>query len=195
MLTMIVESVACAHYSLWCDLIVVEQHHIAHGLECRTWIDEILEQARREGYEKGLAEGRMEIATQQLDLVDQSVKYMESVEDKMADIVLKALRKCIDGIDGEELVMGVTRKAMKAIVRTQRQITIRTSPKMAPVVKARTAELTSEFPSLDYVEVVEDGKLDDSSCVIETAAGTVDASVEGQLAAIEKSIRKNFTRD
>ena len=158
-------------------------------------IDEILEQARREGYEKGLAEGRMEIATQQLDLVDQSVKYMESVEDKMADIVLKALRKCIDGIDGEELVMGVTRKAMKAIVRTQRQITIRVSPKMAPVVKARTAELTSEFPSLDYVEVAEDGKLDDSSCVIETAAGTVDASVEGQLAAIEKSIRKNFSRD
>lgn len=158
-------------------------------------IDEILEQARREGYEKGIAEGRAEIAMQQLDLVDQSVKYMESVEDKMADIVLKALRKCIDGINDEELVLGVTRKAMKAIVRNQRQITIRVSPKMAPIVKARTAELSTDFPSLDYIEVVEDGKLDDSSCVVETAAGTVDASIEGQLAAIEKSIRKNFSRN
>ena len=157
-------------------------------------IDSVLVAARREGYEQGLAEGRQEIAMQQLELVDQSVKYMESVEDKMAEIVLKALRKCIEGIDDEDLVMGVTRKAMKAIVRTQRQITIRVNPKMVAAVKARTAELTADFPSLDYIEVVEDAKLDTSSCVVETAAGTVDASIDNQFAAIEKSIRKNLSR-
>jgi flagellar biosynthesis/type III secretory pathway protein FliH len=30
--------------------------------------------------------------------------------------------------------------------------------------------------------------------LVETAAGTVDASVDAQIAAIEKSIRKNFAK-
>ena len=156
-------------------------------------LDEVMEAARREGYEKGVADGKAEIAMQQLGLVEDSVKFMEDVEDKMVQIVLKALRKCVDEIGDENLVMGVTRKAMKAVVRNQRQITLRVNPRMAPVVKARTAELLKDFPSLDFIEVNEDERLDGRACVVETAAGTVDASIEVQLGAIERSIRKNFS--
>ena len=46
---------------------------------------------KKRGYEKGLTDGKMEISMQKLDQVDQSVSFMESVEAKMADIVLKAL--------------------------------------------------------------------------------------------------------
>ena len=112
----------------------------------------------------------------------------------MSQIVLKALRKCVDEIGDEELVVQVTKKAMKAIVRNQQQITVKVNPQMAPVVKGRLDDILKDFPSLNFIEVVEDDKLDTRSCIVETAAGSVDASIDGQLAAIEKSIRKNFER-
>lgn len=157
-------------------------------------IDEVMKAAHDEGYDKGIQDGKMEITMQKLDLLESSVQYMESVEDKMCGIVLKALRKCVDEIGDEELVVQVTRKAMRAIVRNQQQITVRVSTRMVSVVKARMQDILKDFPSVNFMEVVEDGKLDDRACVVETAAGTVDASVDAQIAAIEKSIRKNFAK-
>ena len=53
------------------------------------------EEEKKKGYEKGLADGKLEISMQKLDLIDSSVAFMESVEDKMADVVLQALRSCV----------------------------------------------------------------------------------------------------
>ena len=158
-------------------------------------VDAVMEAARKEGYEKGIAAGKMEMSIQQLDLLESSVKFMESVEDKMVGVVLKALRKCVDEIGDEELVVGVVRKAMKAIVRNQQQITLKVNPGMVEAVKARTAEILKEYPTLGYIDVVEDERMDDRSCVVETAAGMVDASIEAQFGAIERSLRKSFGRE
>ena len=157
-------------------------------------VDEVMKAARDEGYEKGLQDGKMEITMKKLDLPERSVQYMEGVEDAMCGIVLKALRKCVDEIGDEELVVQVTKKAMRAVVRNQQQITVRVNDRMAPVVKARMQEILKDFPSINFMEIEADGKLDDRACVVETAAGTVDASVDAQIAAIEKSIRKNFAK-
>ena len=45
------------------------------------------EDERKRGYEKGLQDGKMEIAMQKLELVDKSVEFMESVEGKMAHLL------------------------------------------------------------------------------------------------------------
>ena len=62
-------------------------------------------------------------------------------------------------------------------------------------VKERMKTLLSEFPSVAFADVVEDPHLAGTACVVETDAGSVEASIDGQLAAIEKSIRKNFAKD
>ena len=56
------------------------------------------EEEKRRGYEKGLEDGKMEISMQKLDLVDSSVRFMEDVESKMADVVMKALKTCVTEI-------------------------------------------------------------------------------------------------
>ena len=50
------------------------------------------EEERKKGYDKGIADGKTEIAMQKLDLVDSSVAFMENVEEKMSEIVMKALK-------------------------------------------------------------------------------------------------------
>ena len=152
------------------------------------------EEERQRGYEKGLADGKSEILQQKLELLNESIRYVESVETAMADLVMKALRKCVGEIGDEKLVVQIVRKAMNAIVRSQQQVTVRVAPAMVGVVKARVTELMKDFPSVNFIEVVEDPRPQGASCVVETATGMVEASIDSQLDAIEKSIRRNFSR-
>ena len=150
------------------------------------------EEEKKKGYEKGLADGKLEISMQKLDLIDSSVAFMESVEDKMADVVLKALRSCVVEIGDKEMVLQIVRKTMNAVIRTQRQVTLKVAPEMVEVVRARVAELKAAYSTIETLDVVEDPRLKGTACVLETEAGVAEASVETQIAAIEKSIQKHI---
>jgi type III secretion protein L len=153
------------------------------------------EAERQRGYEKGLADGKTEIAMQKLDLVDSSVAFMENVEEKMAEVVMKALKSCVTEIGDREMVMQIVRKTMSAVIRTQRQVTLKVAPELVEAVRARVSELTSSFPTIETFDVVEDPRLKGPACVLETEAGVADASVEGQLAAIERSLKKHIAKE
>ena len=152
------------------------------------------EAEKKRGYEKGLADGKMEIAMQKLDLVDSSVAFMESVEGKMADIVMKALKSFVVEIGDKEMVVNIVRKTMAAVIRTQRQVTLKVAPEMVPVVKERLASLRADCPTVETFDVIEDARLKGAACILETEAGVADASVETQLAAIEKSLKRHIAK-
>lgn len=153
------------------------------------------EQEKARGYAKGLEDGKREIVAKQLELQEQSVRFMESVEGKMAEVVMKALRKCVAEVGDEQLVLPIVHKVMDAVVRNQQQITLKVASAMVPVVKGRLAEILAAYPTLTYVDVQEDPRLHGTACIIETEAGVADASIETQLAAIENSIRRHFSKE
>ena len=150
------------------------------------------EEEKKKGYEKGLADGKLEISMQKLDMLDSSVAFMESVEDKMADVVLKALRSCVVEIGDKEMVIQIVRKTMNAVIRTQRQVTLKVAPEMVEVVRARVAELKAAYTTIETLDVVEDPRLKGTACLLETEAGVAEASAETQIAAIEKSIQRHI---
>ncbi len=156
---------------------------------------EAYEEERRKGYAKGLADVQAEVSRRKLALAEESAEFMASVEAKMADIVMKALRKCVDEIGEKELVVQIVRKVMKAVVRNQRQIVLRVAPDMVAPVRSRMNEIIADFPLLDEVDVQEDPRLKGTACAVETAAGIADASIDTQLAAVEESIRRRFARE
>ena len=152
----------------------------------------VFESERKRGYEQGLAEAKERILAQKIDLVAESIDYMQSVESEMGGVVMKALRKCVSDIGDEEMTVQVVQKAMAAIVRAQRQVTIRVPADKVQLVKDRLGEVLKEFPAVTFTEVIEDPRLSGAACVVETAAGMVESSVDSQLNAIERSIRKHF---
>ena len=166
----------------------------AESARIREQAKAAFEDEKRRGYEEGLQEGKMEIAMQKLNLVNSSVEFMESVESKMADIVMKALRTCVVEIGDKEMVVNIVRKTMAAVIRTQSKVTLKVSPEMVSVVRERLAEITEPYPTVETFDVVEDSRLKGSACVLETEAGVADASVETQLAAIEKSLARHISR-
>ena len=153
------------------------------------------EEERKRGYEKGLQDGKLEIAMQKLEQVDQSVAFMESVEGKMADIVMKALRSFVVEVGDKEMVVNIVRKTMNAVIRTQRHVTLKVAPEMAQVVKDRVAALRKDYPTVESFDVVEDERRKGPACILETEAGVADASVESQFAAIERSLKRHLARD
>ena len=151
------------------------------------------EAERVRGYEQGLAEAHEKALEQKLELVSESVNYMQSVEAEMGGIVMKALRKCVDDVGDSEMTVQVVRKAMAAIVRSQQQVTVRVPSDKVQLVKGRMGEILKDFPSVSFLDVVEDARLSGAACVVETAAGMVESSIDAQLKIIERSIRKHFS--
>ena len=150
------------------------------------------EEERKRGFEKGLQDGKLEIAMQKLEQVDQSVAFMESVEGKMADIVMKALKSCVVEIGDREMVVNIVRKTMSAVIRTQRHVTLKVAPEMVAAVKERVSALRVDYPTVETFDVVEDPRLKGPACILETEAGVADASVETQLAAVERSLKRHI---
>lgn len=164
----------------------------ADAARIREEAKEAFEEEKKRGYETGLQEGKMEIAMLKLEQVDQSVAFMESVEQKMAEVVMKALRSCVEEIGDDEMVVNIVRKTMKAVIRTQRHVTLKVAVEMVPTVKERLSELRLDYPTVDSFDVVGDERLKGPACILETEAGVADASVETQLAAIERSLRRHM---
>ena len=153
------------------------------------------ESEKRRGYDEGIQAGKLETAMRKLEQIDQSVAFMESVERKMADVVMKALRSCVEEIGDEEMVVNIVRKTMKAVIRTQRQVTLKVAPEAVGAIKERIEKLRVDYPTVDSFDVVEDPRLKGPACILETEAGVADASVETQLAAIERSLKRHISRE
>ncbi|MCQ2390132.1 MAG: type III secretion system stator protein SctL [Kiritimatiellae bacterium] len=153
------------------------------------------ENEKRRGYADGLAAGKAEILMKKLDLVEEAVAYMQKVEGEISDLVIKALQKCLSQIGNTEVVCQIVKKSMRAIVHNQRQVTVKVAPTMVESVKQWAQAQLAEFPSLTFIDVVEDTRLTETACVVETEAGSVEASAEGQLKALAESFRHHFSKE
>ncbi len=151
-----------------------------------------VEAARKEGYQKGLDDGTAEIIQQKIKMVERSVTYLEQLEGRVVDVVVAALQKCVGELDCRSVVLGLIDQAMAAVVRTQRQMTIRVAPANLEVVKQHISELHGKYPSVTQLSVASDDHIGDTDCILETDAGIVDASLTVQLDAIEKAFRQCF---
>lgn len=151
------------------------------------------ERRRRAGYEQGLAQARLEMATQMLETVELTVDYLGAVEHRVVDLVMMAVRKVLGEFDNTELTGRVVRQALQ-VVRNQPQATIRVCPAQADRLQQRLHELLAGYNSLRLVEVAADPRLGSGDCILETEIGVVDAGLETQLGALERALRSRLQK-
>ena len=151
--------------------------------------EEALAAERARGYAEGLAEARMEQVEKMLDTVGRTVDYFAAVEGDMVALVMGAVRKIIDGYGDHERVLLVVRNAL-AVVRNQKQMTLRLPPAQVDAVRARVNELLAAYPGVGYLDIVADARLQGDACILESEIGLVEASIDGQVAALEGAFRK-----
>lgn len=147
------------------------------------------DQECRRGYADGLAEAQMAQAEKMMDTIGRTVDYFGQVEADMVALVMGAVRKIIDDYDDADRVLIVVKNAL-SVVRNQKQMTLRLHPQQVEVVRARINDLLAAYPGVGYLDIVPDGRLGPQACILESEIGLVEASIEGQIAALEKAFQK-----
>ncbi len=178
-------------YALWVKAQALTDH-------ARTQADQILAGAQtafeaecQRGYENGRQEALLDQAEKMIETVGRTVDYFASVENRMVDLVMASVRKVVDGFDDQEKVMIVVRNAL-AVVRNQKQITLRLYPGDLEIVRERINDILAVYPGVGYLDLVADARLAPGACILESEIGMVEASLEGQIAALRAAFERTL---
>ena len=79
--------------------------------------------------------------------------------------------------------------------KTENKITLKVMPKDVEIVRDKVPEIFSGNYFEAKVSVIPDGTIKEGGVIIETSNGLIDASIETQLAIIEKALKSNKTED
>lgn len=116
----------------------------------------------------------------------------ERQEGEMIEFVLTIARQVIktEVTQNPEVIQNVLRNALRRVTDKD-QVRIRVSAGDAPAVRALREELLEITDGLRHLEIVDDRRVGPGGCVIETAAGTIDAKIETQFSEVERALGVN----
>lgn len=152
---------------------------------------EAFDAERRRGYEDGRQEAILAQAEKMIETVGRTVDYFSGVENEMVDLVMAAVRKVVDGFDDREKVMIVVRNAL-AVVRNQKQMTLRLHPDEIESVRAHIANILAAYPGVGYLDLLPDARLERGACILESQIGMVEASLESQMTALRNAFQRTL---
>lgn len=144
---------------------------------------------KQRGFDEGMMESRIEQSEQMLKMVDRTINYLAEVENTMADILMSAVKKIIDGFDDKDMVVGLIKSALQ-YVRNQHEVTVRVPPSQFTHVKEKVAEILADYKGVGFINPVSDPRLEKGSCILESKIGVIDASIDIQMEALQRRFSK-----
>ncbi|MCK5902353.1 MAG: type III secretion system stator protein SctL [Cocleimonas sp.] len=149
-------------------------------------------QALLKAVKNGIAQGeeasKQQLSDQMLKVSVANTAQLEHVEQKLAGVVVDAVRKIIEDFDDNELALSLVRKGLKLVAKSQR-VVVRVHPEGMNQLMQSLMKLEH---NIEFLEVMPDKSLARGDCVLESDIGIVKASVEDQLQQIEKAIKAAF---
>jgi flagellar assembly protein FliH len=184
------------------EKIVSEARRQAEDLaaETRKTLDDERNAAAAEGKEAGRLEGYAEGRAEVERLIERTQVVLERAQDKRGEILTETEQEIIN------LVLRITRKVVKVISESQREVIVSNVVQALRKVRDRgniiihvnladlklATEHTKDFIRMlegaKSVQVVEDSTVDSGGCIIETDFGEIDARISSQLAELESKI-------
>ena len=156
-------------------------------------LEEIHNQARREGFEQGLNEGRdagREEFAQRLRLLDTAIQRLarpfeeldESVEQQLAQLAMLVARQLVrrELKTDPAQVIGVVREALAALPVAARDVRLAVNPEDAEMVR----DALSLHHGEHAIRIVEDPVQSRGGCRVLTETSQIDATVESRLNAV-----------
>jgi len=141
------------------------------------------EQRVRNEYEKKLIATRASLATAMIGFEQERDKYYAKVEAEIVQLSLAIAAKILhrEAQVDPMLVAALVRIAIDNM-REGSNVIIRVSPGKGEAWRAHFAGATS----VAHIDVIEDSKLSDPDCVVETELGSANFSIEKQLKEVEQ---------
>lgn len=160
----------------------------------------LAEKARQEGFSAGFEEGRQagfdetrEFIENAREIVNLSkfdyIKRVESGERTILTLALKVAEKIIgESLTGDsEQFLPIVKRALKE-AREYREIQLHVHPNHYEFLLSQKEDLIRIFPKETELYIYPDMDLTEQSCIIESANGRIDASVDQQLDEIKRKL-------
>ena len=156
----------------------------AGGLEARAAVEAEL-RAQWAARQDAL---RCELDTVASDIAEARAKLWQSQESEMVALALAIAKQVIKTeVSQPAVVHAVLANALRRITDKD-NVRVRVSVSDAPRVKEAREDLMEIVDGLRFIEIVEDRRVGDGGCVIETNAGTIDAKIETQIAEVARAL-------
>ncbi len=162
--------------------------------------DKIVSDAYKEGFAKGSDEGYTNGKNEVQRLIDRLHTILERTLDRRQEILDETEQQIV------ELVLLMTRKVVKVISESQRNVVMTNIVQALRKVKGRgdvtirvnladvqlstdhIKEFMASVENIKNISVVEDTTVERGGCVIETDFGAIDARISSQLSELEQKI-------
>ena len=168
--------------------IVAEAEAEAQQLidEARSQVQTIRDHAYQEGREEAIAE----YTKRTVEALRAFDAYKAEIEPQYVGLV----RVCVEKILGQELklnpdaVVGIVRNTLRDATQ-QREINVRVHPADVDILRKNQRRLLDMLARAGNIEIREDQAVRRGGCIVVTEQGTMDASLDRQLAAIEEALK------
>ncbi|GBC93904.1 Yop proteins translocation protein L [bacterium HR15] len=178
--------------------------------QARAEAEQIRQQAHQQGYREGYQAGeqeayaRFEAAYQEqiaqlreevnaflCQLQAQFDEYLRLLEAQMLELTLQIARKVIrdEMRQQPEHVLAVIRDTLRR-VQGFGKVRVRVNPLDLELARQQKPMLLTVVDTVEGLEIVEDRRVDQGGCLIETPQGIYDARISTQLDEIERELRE-----
>ena len=121
--------------------------------------------------------------------------YKNEVFDKVSgcilDISVEIAKKIINKeiqVD-KEAVLPIIKNVVEEVNKTENKIVLKVMPKDVELVRDKIPEIFSGNYYEAKISVIPDNSIKEGGVIVETSNGIIDASIETQIAIIEKALR------
>ena len=161
----------------------------------REEADSIREAARNEGYQAGLEQAQAEIQ-QVKESFEMFMGAPQAVYEQIApdilqisvDIAQKIIKKETE--EDPQVLINTIIDVLKGLSKEENKISLRVNPVQVDVIKQQIPEILN-IAGLDAkVSVLADEEVTEGGCLVTTANGIVDATIETQLSVIYEALKE-----
>lgn len=185
------------------DAIINEAKLNAEAIvnEASEQADSLFEEKKLEGYNEGLREKENEllqreqqleneIQTRKLELEKEFNQYSEELENDIVDAVIKVYNKVfnIQFDDKKQILLALVKNTISNI-EIGKEFKIRVSDNNYKFMKSHLGDIQSRIGNDVEVEIINDNKMGESDCQLETSFGLFDCGIDMELSNLEKAIR------
>lgn len=155
----------------------------------------IKEEAKKEGYEEGLASAKNDIEdlkSKFTEFFNYKTEVYEKVSDCIYEVSIEIARKIINKQveTDKEYIISMIKGVVEEIHKTENKITLKVMPKDVEIVRDKISEIFSGEYFEAKISVIPDNEIKEGGVIVETSNGLIDATLETQLSIIEKALKK-----
>jgi type III secretion protein L len=169
--------------------IVRQAHRYSDSL--RAEMEQRVEAARRAGYEAGERAAREDFSASMTATVAQMETAFARLETRIVNTVMGALQQILKQID-QRVVMEQLVRQLLAEARGNKRLRLRVCAEQFDEVNRWLSGVLADFAEVEFVDVLKDPAAAYGTCVLESEFGSVDASLDVQLAAVRRGLVSAF---